>query len=256
MGTITVKKLPLVIEDMELGAGVTAQERGGSVKSYRRIGGSTLPYDDLTGPTIKQKLDSLDASGYTMSGVFDPSGGTEYPTTPSDGEAFTVSLPLGTDTYTFTGGDLVGWVTKAGDLMVNNAGWTLIKVSIASDDHLRLDGANTMAGSIRMGDTYGITNMLDGINPQDAATVAQVSLKVSQSSIVDDLVTGGPAVPLSAEQGKTLENTKETKTVVATKVGSLPENGVGTTIKNQIRVTQAEYDGLLPLSDTLYIIVD
>jgi len=36
---------------------------------------------------------------------------------------------------------------------------------------------------------------------------------------------------------------------------SRPENGVGNTIKNTIYLTQAEYDALTPVSDSMYIIV-
>ena len=248
MAKVTLVKQPATVEDLELGRGTTVQVRGGVEKTLKRIGGSTLPYDEVGGQTIKEKIDALDAAGYTFSGLHDPSGGQEYPAAPSDGFAYTISLPAGTATYTFTAGDLVGWVTKAGDILVYNAGWTLIKVSVASDDHLRIDGSNTMAGALRMGDTHKITNLADGALDQDAATVKQVNLKIPTADIVNDLTTGGTELPLSAEQGKGLDAIKVSSDITGITGASA--------IPNMVSISQANYDNIAtPDAATYYVIV-
>lgn len=87
-----------------------------------------------------------------------------------------------------------------------------------------------------------VDNTADTAKPVSVAQQAALDLKVNISAIVNDLVAGGTAVPLSAEQGKVLKGLIDTiNTVLQSDDGTLNELQE---IVNYIKLNRAELDAL------------
>ena len=111
------------------------------------------------------------SSPITWQGVWTPTAGTEYPTSPDTGFGYFVEL---TADYTFVGGDLIGQTVKDKEQMIFTAeGWIIIDLSFGEDTFYKLDGTNQLTANMQMGG-YRIIDLQDGVNPSDGVTVRQL----------------------------------------------------------------------------------
>jgi len=120
----------------------------------------------------------LDVSVFYYVGPFTPTAGMEYPDTSGESYgAFWVTQGVSGD-YTFTGGDLTGKTISNGDFMVwSAAGWSIMAGEMNPILYYRLDGSQALTADFA-GGGHKITNVTDGIQVTDGATVGQASAMV------------------------------------------------------------------------------
>jgi len=121
----------------------------------------------------------LDVSVFHYVGTFTPVDTLEYPDTSGESYgAFWVIQGLSGD-YTFVGGDLIGKIISNGDFMVwAAAGWSIMAGEMNPILYYRLDGSQALTGPFA-GGSQVITNIADGVQATDAATVGQASTMVN-----------------------------------------------------------------------------
>ena len=119
--------------------------------------------------TNQQKLFVYNGTVWISSGG--AAVGATPPTTPQDGDLW--------------------YDTSVPQLMVYDGGWIS-----ASERYLLLDGSVPMAGDIDFDNTYHAINMIDPVNPQDAATKQYVDVEIAATggglfvNVTGDTMTG------------------------------------------------------------------
>jgi hypothetical protein len=111
---------------------------------------------------------------------------------------------------------------------------------IASQNAATLAAAQALIdaeASTRANDDSTLLNNINNVatvrDSQDANLQYNIDLKVAIATIVNDLVTGGAAVPLSAQQGVTLKALVDARTTIASIVNDLVTGGTAVPLSAQ-----------------------
>lgn len=196
----------------------------------------------------------------TFRGGYTPVSGAEYPdsTGAINGNYWTTDVD-----YTFTGGDLSGTATTAGDAIVwSGTSWSYMKVSLDPTDYFKLDGTTTMAANAPMGG-FKVTGLGAGTTGTDGVNKAQLDLKADITYVNSETDAIDTAIALKADQ--TDVDLKASIAYVDASDDiqvSSETSGNETRIAAMVEMTQSNYDALAVgeggpgyEADKLYIIV-
>ena len=198
-------KIVDIVDDLTTGGTMLplSAEQGKVLKNLVDTTVNILVEDDLTSTSTTNALSAN--QGRELKGITDTNS-TDIATNVTDIATNTSGIATNvTDIATNTS----GIATNVTDIATNTSGIATNVTDIATNT----SGIATNVTDIATNTSGIATNVTDiATNTSGIATnVTDILARVETADVVDDLITGGTAVPLSAEQGKVLKGLVDTK---------------------------------------------